>query len=257
MNRILEIKKNITHSKIFREFHKIKTDRDRWSEFKNDYKIFSSLSGNSRFDLKWEYRYPCLNDKTSVTSFDAHYLYHPAWAARILAETRPSYHIDIASNLNFCSIVSAFIPVKFYDYRPAVLKLKGLSSEKANVISLPFDTNSISSISCMHVIEHIGLGRYGDTLDPEGDIKAILELKRVLAPGGNLLFVVPVGGEAKIIFNAHRIYRYEQVAEYFNDMKLLNFALITDEGDFIDPAYKINSDTLQYGCGCWWFRKNE
>jgi len=45
----------------------------------------------------------------------------------------------------------------------------------------------------MNVVEHVGLGRYGEPLDPEGDIKAMRELRRVLAPGGSLLFVVPVG----------------------------------------------------------------
>jgi hypothetical protein len=36
----------------------------------------------------------------------------------------------------------------------------------------------------MHVVEHIGLGRYGEPMDEQGDLKAIEELKRVLAPGG-------------------------------------------------------------------------
>ena len=52
----------------------------------------------------------------------------------------------------------------------------------------------------MHVIEHIGLGRYGDEMDPDGDLKAIDELKRVLSRKGDLLFVVPVG-KPKIMYN--------------------------------------------------------
>ncbi len=46
--------------------------------------------------------------------------------------------------------------------------------------------------SCMHTIEHIGLGRYGDPLDAVGDQTALSELQRVVAPGGSLLIVVPV-----------------------------------------------------------------
>ncbi|NDC42314.1 MAG: DUF268 domain-containing protein, partial [Chitinophagia bacterium] len=56
---------------------------------------------------------------------------------------------------------------------------------------LPFESDSIPSLSCMHTIEHVGLGRYGDQLDPQGDLKAIAELKRVVQPGGDLLFVTP------------------------------------------------------------------
>jgi hypothetical protein len=45
----------------------------------------------------------------------------------------------------------------------------------------------------MHVVEHVGLGRYGDPIDANGDAQAIKELKCVLWPGGVLYFVVPTG----------------------------------------------------------------
>lgn len=210
-----------------------------------------------RFSLLWQDRYPCLNDKTSSTNFDRHYIYHPAWAARVLAQTRPEVHVDISSSLHFCSLVSAFMPIKFYDYRPADLKLSNLSSEPADLLALPFETASVRSLSCMHVIEHIGLGRYGDPLDPDGDLKAVAELKRVLALGGTLLFVVPIGAP-KIMFNAHRIYSYEQVRSYFAELELKEFALIPDnpmDGGLIQHATKEMADTQTYGCGCFWFSR--
>ena len=133
--------------------------------------------------------YACLNDKLIYTPIDQHYTYHPAWAARILASSRPVEHVDISSILHFSTIVSAFIPVKFYDYRPAQVAISNYSSHSADLVNLPFMDESIASLSCMHTIEHIGLGRYGDKLDPEGDLKAISELKRVLKVDGDLLFV--------------------------------------------------------------------
>ena len=109
----------------------------------------------------------------------------------------------------------------------------------------------------MHVIEHIGLGRYGDPLDPNGDLKAIAQLIRVLSIGGSLLFVVPIG-KPKIMFNAHRIYSYKQVLEYFSDLKLEEFALIPDNqkdvGLLYNPSEEI-VDSQNYGCGCFWFKK--
>lgn len=110
----------------------------------------------------------------------------------------------------------------------------------------------------MHVVEHVGLGRYGDQLDPDGDLKAIAELKRVLAPGGLLLFVVPVGGLSKIMFNAHRIYRYDQITEYFKDLDLYESALIPDRlehGEFVSNPPKELFDAQNYGCGCFCFKK--
>ena len=200
--------------------------------------------------------YPCINDKSKFTGFDRHYIYHPAWAARILKETKPDLHIDISSSLHFCSIVSAFIPVKFYDFRPVRLNLSNLSSEHADLVNLPFESNSIQSLSCMHTVEHVGLGRYGDPIDPDGDLKAISELKRVLGPNGNLLLVVPVG-KPKLMYNAHRIYSYDEVLEYFKDLVLNDFSLVPDDKElgFIDNATKEIADAQNYGCGCFWFKK--
>jgi hypothetical protein len=94
-------------------------------------------------------------------------------------------------------------------------------------------------------------------IDPDGDLRVILELKRILAREGNLLFVVPIG-KAKIMFNAHRIYSYDQILNYFSDLKLQEFSLIPDnatEIGMIHNASKEMSDKQRYGCGCFWFKK--
>jgi len=215
---------------------------------------FKFKKKNNRFSIKISDFYPCIKEKTTKTKFDAHYIYHTSWAARKVKEINHTKHIDISSSLYFSSIVSAFIPVDFYDYRPAELNLSNLKSAHADLTNLNFLNDSLNSLSCMHTVEHVGLGRYGDPIDPEGDLKAISELKRVLAKGGSLLFVVPVG-RPKIEFNAHRIYSYEQVLEYFNGLTLKEFTLITDEGKFIENADKNLVKGQKYGCGCFWFIK--
>lgn len=225
---------------------------DFWRDY-NRYKSYN-LSSKERFPLRWENLYPILHEKTSTTEFDAHYIYHPAWAAGILAQTRPDFHIDISSSLHFCTIVSAFIPIEFYDYRPVELNLSNLTSRAADLLALPFADRSVKSLSCMHVVEHIGLGRYGDAIDPEGDLKAMAELERVLAPAGSLLFVVPVG-QSRLQFNAHRIYSYKQVLESFNGLRLKEFSLITDKGEMIYQANPELVTTQNYGCGCFWFER--
>jgi SAM-dependent methyltransferase len=233
--------------------------RRKLLRFKKDFLQFSNMSkhDNRQLSLLWGDTRTIYED-TEKTQFDTHYIYHPAWAARILAKTKPEFHVDISSKLDFSTLVSAFIPIKFYDFRPANIILNNLTSSKIDILNLPFDDMSITSISCMHVIEHIGLGRYGDEIDSDGDIKAMQELSRVLAKDGQLLFVVPVG-KPKIQFNAHRIYSYKQILEYFKDLTLKEFSLIPDnaqERGIVLNASKDEADKQTYGCGCFLFTKD-
>lgn len=221
--------------------------------FARDFLDFKKMN-DGRFAVEWNQRFPCLNENTQNTSFDAHYIYHPAWAARILSQTRPEFHVDISSTLTFCSIVSAFLPVKFYDFRPASINLKNLTCGQKDLTKLSFETGGVKSLSCMHTLEHIGLGRYGDPIDPAADVKAAKELGRVLAVGGEFLFVVPVG-KPKLMFNAHRIYSFEQAMGLFPGLKLKEFALVKDDMSFVENATKEMTGAQNYGCGCFRFTK--
>ena len=258
-------------------------DRKAWKKYRESFVEFNEKSmKNNCIIAEKDSCFPCLDEITDSLNFSIHYVYHPAWAARILAQINPEEHIDISSTINYCTIMSAFIPIKYYEYRPVNFNLSNLKSLKADITKLPFEDNSIYSLSCMHVVEHKGLGRYGDEIDPVGDQKAIQELKRVVKIGGNLLFVVPIGKE-KIIFNAHRIYSYDKILQYFSGWKLKEFSLVLDDMSmsnikcafglkqvisgksnnlkslnqcFIEKATKEQADQQNYGCGCFWFIKS-
>lgn len=221
------------------------------------YFSYTNKDTEKRFPLPFSSVMPCLFENTPFTRFDTHYIYHTGWAARKVKDIGAIEHIDISSSLYFSSIVSAFTPVKFYDFRPAKLNLSGFSSFRADLTNLHFETESIRSLSCMHTVEHVGLGRYGDTIDPNGDIQAARELERVVAKGGSLLFVVPIG-KPRIQFNAHRIYSYQMVIDMFPSLTLKEFSLIPDnalENGMVYNATKEQSDKQVYGCGCFWFIK--
>jgi SAM-dependent methyltransferase len=234
-------------------------DAERQERFRGEFDAFKALAGARRrgLPLRWDDVRPCLDDRTETTAFDRHYVYHTAWAARVIARGRPARHVDVSSSLYFSAIASAFVPCDYYEYRPAKLTLDNLRVGQADLLTLPFKDGSVESISCMHVIEHVGLGRYGDPLDPDGDLKAIAELRRVVAPGGTILFVAPIG-RARIEFNAHRVYGYEQVLDYFDGLELQEVALVPDGrhglGLVMNPD-KSFVDAQHYGCGCFWFRR--
>ncbi len=204
--------------------------------------------------MKFSDLYPCLYDNTATLGFDPHYTYHPAWAARILADTKPEKHIDISSAKNFVAVLSAFIPTEYYEFRPCGLNLSGLTSGQGDLNALPFADNSVASLSCMHVIEHIGLGRYGDPLDYDGDKKAAAELVRVMRQSGDLLIVLPIADTPCICFNAHRIYSYRQVLEMFDSCELIQFSLIRGM-QYIHNAKEADTAGSCYDCGCFHFRK--
>jgi hypothetical protein len=222
-------------------------------EFIGEMNRFRQLNDN-RFSVKWKNAYPCISDKLSTTPFDQHYTYHPAWAARILAKTRPSLHADFSSILYFGTMLSAFVPVKFYDYRPAEVNLTNWEGGFADLCKLDIADDTFESVSCMHTVEHIGLGRYGDALDTQGDIKAINELQRITKVDGNILFVTPVGKQ-RIEYNAHRIYSFDLVKQLFNKCELVEFSLIPDAGGLIENANPSLVANQHYGCGCFWFKK--
>ena len=119
-----------------------------------------------------------------------------------------------------------------------------------------FADNSLESISSLHAVEHFGLGRYGDTVDPEACFDAMRAIQRVLKPGGRLYFSVPIGTQ-KVYFNSHRVFNPYTILEVFNDLQLLTFSVIDDKGIFYLSPNAIIGDYVNANdsCGLFEFTK--
>jgi hypothetical protein len=212
----------------------------------SDWLRYRRLSGSEGLRLRDSF--PCLADWTPYTPFDPHYFYQAIWLARHLAALKPSVHVDIGSSIVTIAATSAYVPTVFVDYRPLKVDAEGFFPVAGSVLSLPFGDGQLSSLSCLHVIEHIGLGRYGEPLDPMATRLAALELVRVLSPGGKLFLSVPVGRE-RTQFNAQRIFRPSSIAAMLNMLHVDNFSLIDDDGHLIQSAEMSRGDACEYGCG--------
>ncbi len=198
--------------------------------------------------------FPILDERTSTTSFDTHYFYQDIWAFRKIHESGATAHVDVGSKVDYVGFLSAITSVTFIDIRPLITDLPNLESKSGSILEMPYPDKSISSLSCLHVAEHIGLGRYGDPLDPLGTVKACKELQRVLATGGNLYFALPIGNP-RVCFNAHRIHSTEQILRYFEGLKLVEFSFVDDKGRFLQNVGTEVAQGAKYGCGLFHFTR--
>lgn len=185
-----------------------------------------------------------------------HYFWQDLWAARYIYAAGAKHHFDVGSRISgFVAHILPFCKVTYVDIRPLSIFIEGLQFKQGSILDLPFGDRTLSSISSLHVIEHIGLGRYGDPINPNGHIQAARELERVLAPGGMLLIGTPVGRE-RLCFDAHRVFDPETISHAFPKLTLEKFALIEDKSDkIISNATFQQARGCEYGCGLFVFRR--
>lgn len=149
---------------------------------------------------------PQLADRgSSSQSGRGEYFWQDIWGVDKVLAAKPEKHVDVGSRIDgFAAFLSRFMPVEYVDIRKADLGLPGFNEIEGSILALPYPDSTVSSISSLHVLEHIGLGRYGDPMDPDGSWKGIKELSRVLAKNGNLYLGIPIG-QPRVEFNANRI----------------------------------------------------
>lgn len=225
-----------------------------WAYLPRYVKHWRQFQAKSGERLRVADSYPCLADWVSSTPYDPHYFYQGAWLSRRIAEAKPELHVDVGSSVMTVGVMSAYVPTVFVDYRPLNAQLPNLLNVGGSIVSLPFATASIGSLSCMHVLEHIGLGRYGDPLDPDGARKAAAELARVLAPGGRLYLTTPVGRE-RVCFNAHRVFSPTRLPDLLSGLSLRAFSWVDDAGQFHSVDQPGDAVANEYACGFYEFEK--
>jgi len=224
----------------------------RYVSFLREWRNYSRLEGAEPLDF--ENSYPMITDRTATTRVDIHYFYQAVWAMERIARIKGSIHVDVGSEVGFIGMLTTHLPVLFIDIRPVRVKLPYLSSLAGSLLNLPLATHSVISLSCLHVVEHVGLGRYGDPLNPLGTRLASEELSRVLMPGGDLFFSTPVG-RPRVCFNAHRIHTPQQILTYFKGLELVEFSVVDDRGQFMTDVQPEQMNTVNYACGLFWFRR--
>lgn len=236
--------------RAFKRKHSVFTVIKEFIGFSRDWRAYQKLPHNSSFTLTTGDIYPRLFDKMATTGVDPVYFYQDTWCARKIFENKPPCHYDVGSKAELVGTISQFVPTTMVDIRPLEVALPELSFVKGSILELPFRDSEISSLSSICVIEHIGLGRYGDPLDTFGSEKAAKELVRVLDHGGSLYISVPIDNKNKVYFNAHRAFTRDYILQLFSPLTLVEEKYIYSMNldDSYDPAKK-------FGTGLFWFKK--
>ena len=228
----------------------------------NKYKKMCKISGDTEFLYKRKNRYPILYDRYDFAGkVDGHYFFQDIYMAREICKRAPEEHFDIGSRLDgfIAHLLSFRKNITMIDIRPLPFHIDGLKFVQSDAMELKeIVSESLESLSSLHAIEHFGLGRYGDPVDPMAWKVALLSMQRVVKKGGYLYISVPVGRKSTVYFNAHRMFEIHKIPYVLNECKLLKFAYIKN-GKIIEvdvekefPDYKLDADYL---CGCYIFEK--
>jgi SAM-dependent methyltransferase len=242
---------NYWWSSIFTFRNPISTGRHLIS-FLKDWYEYKNIIGSEK--IKIIDSQPQIFDRSVKTPFDTHYVYQSYWAFQHIQSKKPKFHIDLGSQVQHNVLLSLFTPVFVVDIRPFQGDFSFINHITSDIQNLPFSSNSVESISCLHVIEHIGLGRYGDKLNPFGTKESCKEISRVLKPGGNLFLSLPVGN-SRLCFNSHRIHNPNQILDYLNDLSMIEFSGIDDDGNFLQNIEPNDLEKSEYACGLFWMTK--
>jgi len=241
---------------IFREYP---DETERLKEIIHDMETYSRLNKNVKFSINTNHLKIITEDKYKPAGTpSSHYFAQDIWGGRKIYKDNPSEHFDIGSKLEgFIAHLLVFREVNYIDIRPLPFDIPNLHFIQGDATTLEqFEDNSIESLSSFHAIEHFGLGRYGDKIDPDAYKMVIENIQRVIKKGGKVYIGVPVGPEDRLIFNAHRIFSIKTILKLFSKMELEDIAIIKDSNTYAETISECEYDSIdEYCCGLFEFKK--
>ena len=206
---------------------------------------------------------PILFDYTTQAGFArGDYFHQDLLVANLIHEAKPERHVDVGSRIDgFVANVAAFRPIEIIDIRP--LKDTGHKNIRFLQADLMKESHGLDeitdSLSCLHAIEHFGLGRYGDPITPDGHLRGFANLLRMLKPGGKLYISFPIGPRTEVLFNAHRVFDPAEILGWPTGgapLELIRFDYVDKKGDLhLGASPNPEGGLPDCSCGIYVFRK--
>jgi len=206
----------------------------------------------------------CLDDADSQAGVaSGHYFHQDLLVAQRVHHAAPTAHLDVGSSVSgLVAHIASFRTVHYLDIRPIHSDADNVTFHQGDLLKAPkFMYESFDSVSCLHTLEHIGLGRYGDEVDPAGWVKGIRALSALLVPGGTLYVSVPCSTEPRVEFNAHRVFDPQTFSTALaRDFDVIGFDVVLDNGRLLrsvdDDSWGVYPLTnVSYGLGIWTAKK--
>ena len=233
---------------LARDFYRFRRNKRRYFSL-----VASSQSGSL---FKQAHNFPCYSDhRNTAGDLPKHYFQQDLYVARQIFLANPTRHIDVGSRIDgFVAHVAAFREIEVVDIRPLGYINENIKFLQLDIIDKDRIPHEIcDSLSCLHTIEHIGLGRYGDAINPDGWLTALDNLLWMLRPGGVLYLSAPIGG-GSVEFDAHRLFSLPDLRRAVADRASVStIAVLGDDDLFMSEAdshayITHGQNRVNYGC---------
>jgi hypothetical protein len=213
--------------------------------------------------------WPCLHDRYEeggVTKSE--YFWQDLVVARWIYDASPVKHVDVGSRVDgFVAHVASFREIEVFDVRTIDTIVPGIIFRQADLMDaqqlavFTAGDGYCDSLSCLHALEHFGLGRYGDPVDVNGYKKGFMNLIKLLKPEGTFYLAVPIG-KMRVEFNANWVFDPRVLIDLARscEMSLVRMATIGSEVvglQMHEPSDALFSKlaTSEYNLGIFVFKK--
>ena len=203
--------------------------------------------------------YPILHDYSDISGVaNGHYFHQDLLVSQFVFTAKPERHLDVASRVDgFVAHVASFRELDVLDIRP--LPDSGhpnIRFVQADLMKpLPKFKGGYPSVSCLHALEHFGLGRYTDSINPDGHLIGFRAIGDLVALGGIFYISVPVG-RSRVEFNAQRVFDPREIERWgVDEFHLERFDYVDDAGALHRLASPEDAIGLEFGCGIYTLRR--
>jgi hypothetical protein len=233
----------ITHQEITRRYY---------HALKHDLKKFKEQGKNGVAEFPITKLYPCYQDKEdNAGSLSFHYFFQDLYVAQRIYQNNPVKHVDIGSRIDgFVAHVASYRSIEIYDIRPIKEIIPNVQFKQCDLMNLNEDYSECTdSISCLHALEHFGLGRYGDPVYYEGYLLGFMNIYKMLKKSGKFYFSVPMGKQ-RTEFHAHRVFSAKYLLEMITPHYEIDRFSYVDDNNTLHENVEISEDNLSNNFGC-------